>query len=207
LVNEYCRKFKAMANGLVDLGTPVEDRILVLNILRRLNQRFEHVRTIIRRYSSFSNFLKVWDDLLLEEIHMDSTGPPAAPTALYTNVASSMTKPPSSTPSRPPHGGNGGNWTKYNNKNHNSGNGGVHNDKNSTSGEGRGGSSGQTTAPTGSDGRAKGPWPTYGHPWQGHMTMYPGPVPAGQQRPQAFVATLGLYSSPGLLSGPQPQQQ
>jgi hypothetical protein len=49
LVNEYCRKFKAMADGLVDLGTPVEDRILVLNILRRLNQRFEHVRTIIRR--------------------------------------------------------------------------------------------------------------------------------------------------------------
>jgi hypothetical protein len=38
------------------------------------------------------------------------------------------------------------------------------------------------------------------------MTMYPGPVPARQQRPQAFVATLGLYASPSLLSGPQPQQ-
>jgi hypothetical protein len=36
-VNEYCRKFKAMANGLADLGAPVEDRILILNILRRLN--------------------------------------------------------------------------------------------------------------------------------------------------------------------------
>jgi septal ring factor EnvC (AmiA/AmiB activator) len=24
------------------------------------------------------------------------------------------------------------------------------------------------------------PWPTYGHPCQGHMTMYPGPGPAGQ---------------------------
>jgi hypothetical protein len=34
------------------------------------------------------------------------------------------------------------------------------------------------------------------------MTMYPDPVPIGQQRPQAFVATLGLYVSPGLLSGP-----
>ena len=21
-------------------------------------------------------------------------------------------------------------------------------------------------------------WPTYGNPWQGHMTMYPGSVPA-----------------------------
>jgi hypothetical protein len=36
-VNEYCRKFKAMADGLADLGAPVEDRILVLNILRGLN--------------------------------------------------------------------------------------------------------------------------------------------------------------------------
>jgi hypothetical protein len=55
-----------MADGLVDLGAPVDDQILVLNILRGLNQRFEHVGSIIRCYSSFLNFLKVWDDLLLE---------------------------------------------------------------------------------------------------------------------------------------------
>jgi hypothetical protein len=208
-VNEYCRKFKAMADGLADLGAPVEDRILVLNILWGLNQCFEHVGSIIRLYSPFLNFLKVRDDLLLEEIHMDSTGPLAAPTVLYTNVGSPAAKPPSSTPSHPPHGGNGGtggNQTKYNNKNHNSGNGGGHNSKNNTGGRGRGGSSSQTTAPTGSDGRTNALWPTYSHLWQGHMTMYPGPVPAGQQRPQAFVATLGLYASPGPLSVPQQQQ-
>jgi hypothetical protein len=34
------------------------------------------------------------------------------------------------------------------------------------------------------------------------MTVYPGPMPTGQQRPQAFVATLGLYTSLGLLFGP-----
>jgi hypothetical protein len=65
-VNEYCRKFKAMVDGLADLDSLVEDRILVLNILRVLNQRFEHVGSIIRRYSPFLNFLKVQDDLLLE---------------------------------------------------------------------------------------------------------------------------------------------
>jgi hypothetical protein len=73
-VNEYRREFKATANGLADLGAPVEDRILVLNILRGLNQCFEHVGSIIRCYSAFLNFLKVRDDLLLEEIHMDSNG-------------------------------------------------------------------------------------------------------------------------------------
>jgi hypothetical protein len=87
-VNEYCRKFKAMVADLVDLGTPVEDWILVLNILRELNQCFEHVDSIIQRYLPFLTFLKVRDDLLLEEIHMDSTGPSTAPTVLYTNVAS-----------------------------------------------------------------------------------------------------------------------
>jgi hypothetical protein len=60
-VNEYCRKFKAMADGLADLGAPVEDRILVLNILWGLNQCFEHVGSIIRLYSPFLNFLKVRD--------------------------------------------------------------------------------------------------------------------------------------------------
>jgi hypothetical protein len=37
------------------------------------------------------------------------------------------------------------------------------------------------------------------------MTMYPSPVPVGQQRPQAFVTTPGLYVSLGLMSRPQQQ--
>jgi hypothetical protein len=198
-VSEYCRKFKAMAHGLTDLGSLVEDRILVLNILWGLNQRFEHVGFIIRRYSLLPNFLKVWDDLLLEEIHMDSTGPPAAPTALYTNAASPAAKPSSSMPSRLLGGGNSGNR----NKNRNSSSGGGNNGKNNNGGGGRNSSSGPTTAPTTSNGKTGAPWPTYDHPWQGHMTIYPGPVPAGQQRLQAFMATLGLYSSSGFLLGQQ----
>jgi hypothetical protein len=46
-VNEYSRKFKAMVDGLADLGAPIDDRILILNILWGLNQRFEHVGSII----------------------------------------------------------------------------------------------------------------------------------------------------------------
>jgi hypothetical protein len=198
-----------MADGLADLDAPFKDRILILNILRGLNQRLEHVGSIIRRYSPFSNFLKVQDDLLLEEIHMDSTRPPVAPTVLYTNAAFPAAKTSSSTPSRPPNSGNdgiGGNQNKYNNKNRNNGNGGGNNDKNSNGGGGYGGSSGQTIAPTSSDSRTNAPWLTYGHPWQGHITMCLGPVSAGQQRLHAFVATPGLYASPGLLSGPQQQQ-
>jgi hypothetical protein len=92
-VTEYCCKFKGMADALADLGSPVDNQILVLNILRGLNQRFEHLEAIIRRSSSFLNFLKVRDDLLLEEIHLDTAGPSAAPTALYTSIAPPAPKP------------------------------------------------------------------------------------------------------------------
>jgi hypothetical protein len=38
------------------------------------------------------------------------------------------------------------------------------------------------------------------------MTVYPGLVPTGQQRPQAFMAMPGPYSSPGFLPDQQQQQ-
>jgi hypothetical protein len=85
-VTEYYRKFKGMTDALADLGSPIDDQILVLNILHGLNQRFEHLRAIIRRSSLFPNFLNVRDDLLLEEIHLDTAGPSAAPTMLYTST-------------------------------------------------------------------------------------------------------------------------
>jgi hypothetical protein len=204
LVSEYCCKFKTMADGLADLASLVKDRILVLNILRGLNQRFEHVSSIIRHYTSFLNFLKVRDDLLLEEIHMDSTGPSAAPTALYTNTAPLVARPPSSTPSRLPSGGNNGNGGhRNNNKNRNSGHGGGYNGRNNNGSGSRNSSSARTTVPTAFDGRTGTPWPTYGHSWQGHITVYPGSVPIGQQCPHAFMATPDPYLSPGFL----PDQQ
>jgi hypothetical protein len=132
-----------MADDLADLGSPVDDRILVLNILRGLNPRFEHLGAIIWRYTPFPSFLKVWDDLILEELHLDSSGPPADATALYTCPAPSAARlpvPTSAPPSRPP--SNGGTGKKGKNKN-------------AGGGRGRGGNSGNTTptppAPSGTD--------------------------------------------------------
>jgi hypothetical protein len=73
-VTEYCHKFKGMVDALTDLGSPVNDRNLILNILRGLNQRFEHLEAIIQCSSAFLNFLKVRNDLLLEEMHLDTLG-------------------------------------------------------------------------------------------------------------------------------------
>jgi hypothetical protein len=93
-VSEYCRKFKNMMDGLADLKSPVDDWILVLNILRGLNPRFEHLGAIIRCYTPFPSFPKVRNDLILEELHLDSSGSPADATALYTCPAPAAARPP-----------------------------------------------------------------------------------------------------------------
>ena len=40
-VDDFCRKMKTMADSLAGLGEPVQDRTLVLNVLRGLNERFQ----------------------------------------------------------------------------------------------------------------------------------------------------------------------
>jgi hypothetical protein len=102
----------------------------------------------------------------------------AAPTTLYTNAALPAARSPS-TPSRPPSGSNSGhrNKNKNNNKNRHGGHGGGNNGRNNNDSGGCNSSSGQTTAPTASDGRTGTPWLTYGHPWHGHMTIYPARCP------------------------------
>jgi hypothetical protein len=192
-VSEYCR-IKNMADALADLGSLVDDRILVLNILRGLNPRFEHLGAIIRRYTPFPSFLKVRDDLILEELHLDSSGPPADATTLYTCPAPAAAKPlapTSAPPFRPP--SNGGTGKKGKNK------------KNVGGGRGRGGNYGNTAptppAPSGTDAKVPASWPTYVNPWQGHIAMYLDPFPGGFQRPQALMAAPGYYPAPGYTPG------
>jgi hypothetical protein len=56
-VGEFCQKMKAMADSLGELGWPVEDRILVLNVLRGLSDRYTHLRTWITHQRPFPTFL------------------------------------------------------------------------------------------------------------------------------------------------------
>jgi hypothetical protein len=93
-VSEYCHKFKGMADALANLGSLIDDWILILNMLRGLNQCFDHVGAIIWRYTLFPNFLKVRDDLLLEEIHLDTSGPAIAPMTFYSNNTPPAPLPP-----------------------------------------------------------------------------------------------------------------
>ena len=87
-VVDYCRRFKRMAEDLRDLGQPVSDETLVLNIVRGLNERFQALGLHIRRTTPLPSFLKVRDDLRLEEITM-AKAPPATALAAVSNGGSS----------------------------------------------------------------------------------------------------------------------
>jgi hypothetical protein len=113
---------KSMADSLGDLGWPVEDYILVLNVLHRLSDRYVYLWTWITRQKLFPTFLQVRDDLAMEELTQGgppgstpAPGPLSAPgsstslTALAaTPPARPSTPPPSSVLGPPPRPTGGG---------------------------------------------------------------------------------------------------
>lgn len=74
-----------MADSLRDLGCKVSDRNLILNVLRGLNKRYEHLRAIITRSIPFPTFHKVRDDLVLEELQLGPDSSSAPHQAFYSN--------------------------------------------------------------------------------------------------------------------------
>jgi hypothetical protein len=79
-VREYCRQMKGLADSLRDLGEPVVERTLVLNLLRGLSPRYGHLKALIKRTVSFPTFHAVRNELLLEELTMTTEAPTLAPT-------------------------------------------------------------------------------------------------------------------------------
>jgi hypothetical protein len=73
---------KGMVDSLRDLGEPLADRTLVLNLLRSLSPRYDHLKALIKRIVPFPTFQVVRNELLLEELTM-VTEAPAPALALY----------------------------------------------------------------------------------------------------------------------------
>jgi len=83
---DFCRRLKNMAQQLADLGEPVSDRTLTLNLLRGLNERFRDAGRHIRRGHPFPKFKDAVDELMLEELTMAHQAP-TPPTALLAAAA------------------------------------------------------------------------------------------------------------------------
>jgi hypothetical protein len=52
-IDDYCRKMKGMADALADLSEPIQDRTLVLNVRRGLNERFQVVYVTPRVFAQW----------------------------------------------------------------------------------------------------------------------------------------------------------
>ncbi|WVZ87940.1 hypothetical protein U9M48_034514 [Paspalum notatum var. saurae] len=176
-VGEYCRRMKGMADALCDLGWPMEDRFLVLNIVRGLNDSYGHLKTWISKQKPFPSFLQIRDDLVLDEITRgfskgsSSTvlvaATPAAPTSSAPPVAppAPATPPAHSLLGAPPPGPSGG--------------GGGRGGRCRRSGRG-GASRGSTSTPAPTPAAAGGaPWPSFSNPWSGRISMWPFQAPGG----------------------------
>ena len=119
-VGEFCCRMKGMVNSLGDLGWPVEDRLLVLNVLRGLSDRYAHLRTWITRQRRFPTFQQVRDDLVMEELTQGlQLGSNSAPGSSPSSTALDATPPPRPSAAPPssllgpppgPSGGGRGPW-------------------------------------------------------------------------------------------------
>jgi hypothetical protein len=80
---------KGLADFLRDLGEPVADRTLVLNLLRGLSPRYGHLKALIKRTVPFPTFHAVRNELLLEELTMTHEAHPPA-SALYSATTGTL---------------------------------------------------------------------------------------------------------------------
>ena len=191
-VTDYCKLLKTTADNLADLGEPVSDHSLILNLIRGLNERFVSVGRHLRLSRPFPSFLEACDELTLEELTMGAPTP-SPPTALVASTGSGSSSPrPASQqisghPNPEPGGDKGGGFGGKNNRRGARGRGG-----NGGHRGGKGGGSG-TSAP--SNQGASGSWPTHYNPW----LIVPGPRPllrgAPTQPPhqQALLAQQGAF--------------
>ncbi|XP_012699907.1 keratin, type II cytoskeletal 1-like [Setaria italica] len=89
-IAEYCSRMKTLANALRDIGHPIQDSQLVLNLLHSLNPCFSNT-------ASFSSFAQVRDILALKELRLANEEKISNSTALLTGNSSSSSSSSSCT--------------------------------------------------------------------------------------------------------------
>ncbi|KAI4984332.1 hypothetical protein ZWY2020_057651 [Hordeum vulgare] len=67
-VAQYCRRLQQLAVAMSDVGEPVSDRSLTLQLIRGLSRRFHVMATLLPMQHPFPAFLQARSRLLLEEI-------------------------------------------------------------------------------------------------------------------------------------------
>jgi hypothetical protein len=117
-------------------------------------------------------------DTMMEEIHLDTSGPAAAPMTFYSNKTPLAPLPPPLASPHPPgknnDSGPGNGNDSNNNRNRNN------NRRNGSSGSKNNNTTVASHNANTNGGRGPPSWPTYVNPSSGHIAMYPNLAPTGQ---------------------------
>jgi hypothetical protein len=181
---------KGMADSLRDLGEPIADRTLVLDILRVLSPRYGRLKALIKRIVPFPAFYDVRNELLLEELTLETEAPaPALP--LYSAPRGGQAPSPSV------------NWGHYLHSTRrpcgprpaSNADGGRHSRKGSS------GSGGSTQdGPSGWGGGQV--WPSFYKLWTGTIALWPGQAPSASCPPTLALLTAPPHGVPPTTSTP-----
>ncbi|KAI4995761.1 hypothetical protein ZWY2020_037809 [Hordeum vulgare] len=100
-VAQYCRRLQQLANAMADVGEPVSDRSLTLQLVRGLRRRCHVMATLLPMQQPFPTFVQARSRLLLEEIGVLERERVAGASALTvggSSCGSSFTDAPPSSP-------------------------------------------------------------------------------------------------------------
>jgi hypothetical protein len=206
-VSDYCHWMKGLADDLRALGETVTDRHLILNLLKGLNKRFDHMKMFIQRSQSFPSFHTIHNDLELEEIVFDNSMAQGWASVFYSVPSGGGCPPqqqlpprlpqqePSCPPVAPPPTPNNG-------------------DKGKGKGKGKNNDSGSSSNNIMSSNTSV--WPTFYNLWTGTISMWSGIHPPQQPThpPHHILLAAPMYydtpTGPSFASLPTPpphQQQ
>jgi hypothetical protein len=166
-ISDYCHKLKKLADNLRDIRHPVSEPSQVLNLLRGLNSRFRHVKTVLT--SKTHTFMSARSYLLLDELQLEQEDKQAAGQAMLANHGGSAGSSGSAA-----HGGSGagGHSTADN-----TGNRGFK-QKNKRRGRAPSNGSGSSSDGSGAPQRPQSPWTTSYNPWTGLVQPWQMPFRA-----------------------------
>ncbi|XP_021723126.1 uncharacterized protein LOC110690571 [Chenopodium quinoa] len=195
-VSAYCQHLKSLGDQLKNVGAPVSDSRMVLQLVGGLTKAYRGVGTVIRQSDPLPPFYKARSMLILEEAGMAKEA--AIKSAMIHTSQDDVSEKHSHSKGKQSVGQNSGS-RKNNNTRKNSGGGRRNNSGGKSGGRGQNGGNSNSNAPTSQWQHQPFMWPWYGQTWP----IPPCPFPnQGWVRP----SIPQQQRQPGIL-GPRPQQQ
>ncbi|GAU10888.1 hypothetical protein TSUD_424610, partial [Trifolium subterraneum] len=85
-VSAYCQRLKQLSDQLKNVGAPVSEQRLVLQLVSGLTEPYRGVATLIRQSKPLPLFLEARSMLTLEEFGLAKMHSTSSPTALHTTI-------------------------------------------------------------------------------------------------------------------------